>query len=296
MHSTGQCNTVDDRSEVRRGMAKIGRPELPSQRRQQAWERWKAGSSISKIPWGDRLTTGITFLDRAAVRRGLQAPQRSRPGTLTVADREETSGGLAAGESYRATGPSPRPARIDNQPRGRQEQGPRAAIGRSTPTIGPGGERGARRPPCPRSVQCCAMSRPTSSPETVPKQTLGAGQPPPGWLGDAQTTKHCTRLCSSSHRGVDQTAAAAPAVSAPDPAQFPQHRHRAVTFAGHRRAVDPATSRPSREPGHPAHWEGYLLCGRHWIQVATAVERATRFAVLVQLDNREMTTVTAGLN
>ena len=30
-------------------MAKIGRPGLPSDRRQQVWEMWKAGSSISEV-------------------------------------------------------------------------------------------------------------------------------------------------------------------------------------------------------------------------------------------------------
>ncbi len=45
----------------------------------------------------------------------------------------------------------------------------------------------------------------------------------------------------------------------------------------------------------PGHREGDLLLGRHWTQVATVVERATRFTVLVALDGRDMTTVSAGL-
>lgn len=44
------------------------------------------------------------------------------------------------------------------------------------------------------------------------------------------------------------------------------------------------------------HWEGDLLLGRHWTQIATVVERSTRFTVLVQLDGRDMATVTDGLS
>ena len=46
----------------------------------------------------------------------------------------------------------------------------------------------------------------------------------------------------------------------------------------------------------PGHWEGDLLLGRHWTQLATVVERTTRFTVLVQLGGRDMATVTAGLS
>ena len=46
----------------------------------------------------------------------------------------------------------------------------------------------------------------------------------------------------------------------------------------------------------PGHWEGDLLLGRHLSQLATVVERATRFTVLVQLSRRDMVTVTEGLS
>lgn len=46
----------------------------------------------------------------------------------------------------------------------------------------------------------------------------------------------------------------------------------------------------------PGNWEGDLLLGRHWTQIATVVERATRFTVLVHVDGRDMGSVTAGLS
>lgn len=46
----------------------------------------------------------------------------------------------------------------------------------------------------------------------------------------------------------------------------------------------------------PGHWEDDLLLGRHWTQLASLSERATRFTILDQLDGRDMHRVTAGLS
>jgi IS30 family transposase len=44
------------------------------------------------------------------------------------------------------------------------------------------------------------------------------------------------------------------------------------------------------------HWEGDLLLGRGMTQIATVVERSTRFTVLVHVEGRDMASVTAGLS
>jgi len=58
------------------------------------------------------------------------------------------------------------------------------------------------------------------------------------------------------------------------------------------------SQRPAEIEDHaiPGHWEGDLLLGRHWTQIATVVERATRFTVLAQVDGRDMDSDTSGLS
>ena len=46
----------------------------------------------------------------------------------------------------------------------------------------------------------------------------------------------------------------------------------------------------------PGHGEGDLLLGRHWTQLATFVERTTRFTVPVQRSGRDMHAVTVGVS
>jgi hypothetical protein len=73
-------------------MAKIGRPGLPSDRRQQVWERWKAGDSISDISRAVGSPPGSIFSILLPYGAIYQAPQRRRTGCLTLADREGIAG------------------------------------------------------------------------------------------------------------------------------------------------------------------------------------------------------------
>ena len=54
---------------------------------------------------------------------------------------------------------------------------------------------------------------------------------------------------------------------------------------------------PEAEDGpSPATGKKICLPGRHSTQIVTVVDRSTRFIVHVALDERDMTTVTAGLS
>jgi IS30 family transposase len=84
-------------------VARLGRPGgLSETRKKELWERWKGGESISDISRALKKPPGsIHGMLRAT--GGIAPPQRRRPcWALTLAEREEISRGLAAGDSMRA--------------------------------------------------------------------------------------------------------------------------------------------------------------------------------------------------
>jgi len=83
-------------------MAKNGRPGLPSEKRQQVWELWGRGASISVIAQTLGSPPGSIFSMLRPFTQ--QQPQRRRLGALALPEREKVSRALATGESLRAIG------------------------------------------------------------------------------------------------------------------------------------------------------------------------------------------------
>jgi IS30 family transposase len=81
----------------------------------------------------------------------------------------------------------------------------------------------------------------------------------------------------------------------------PIRKHKRHSVKGQLRSqINGAVSIHERPPevedrAVPGHWEGDLLLGRGVSQLATVVERTSRFTVLVQLDRRDMNTVANGI-
>jgi len=147
-------------------MAKIGRPGLPSDRRQQVWEMWKVGHSISDIAREVGSPPGSIFSILLPFGGIYQPPQQRRPGCLTLADREEISRGLAVGESYRSIGLRLGRSDVDDQPWRLLGAGAAAGIEPSMLMTELGAARVARSLAYLRSARSCGPSSPPSSQRT----------------------------------------------------------------------------------------------------------------------------------
>lgn len=279
-------------------MAKIGRPGLPSGRRQQVWEMWKTGASISEIGRAVGSPPGSIFSILLPYGGFYQRPQRRRPGALSLAEREEISRGLAAGLSYRQIG---------------------RGLGRSASTISRevARNRGARRYRAidaddrawrrARRPQKCKLAgnpvlrgyvaarlREDWSPEQI-SGMLARRHPAGSRMRISSETIYKSLFVQS--RGVL-------------PKSLQKHLrsgrpirrsvHNTVTGQWRSQIKDAVSirERPTEADDRmiAGHWEGELIIGAGSTQIATVVERATRFTMLVQVDGKDMRSVTAGLS
>ncbi len=83
-------------------MARIGRPGLSDEQKREVWRRWRDGQSLSEIGRALGKVPGSIHGVVAANGGFVPAARARSAGVLSLAEREEISRGLAAGDSFRA--------------------------------------------------------------------------------------------------------------------------------------------------------------------------------------------------
>lgn len=257
------------------------------------WDRWQKGDSLETI--AQLFERGHSSVQRILQEAGgIRPAQRRRSGlALTLSEREEISRGVAAGWSLPSIA---------------------ASLGRASSTVSReirrnGGRRGyraskadqaawdrARRPRTCRLVQNRALARIVAEKlqlEWSPEQIAG-------WLkrrfpdDENYQVSHETiyRSLFIQARGALKK-------------ELLQHlrrtrvmrrsRHHTQKTKDHGRITDTVSisERPAsvEDRAVPGHWEGDLLFGRNNSQIATLVERHTRYVMLAKVEGKDTETV-----
>jgi IS30 family transposase len=279
-------------------MAQGKRDRLSTEQRIDMWRRWKAGESLHDI--GRAFGKGHGSIRFLLAQRGgiVPAARRRSPRTLTLAEREDISRGIASGSSIReiakgferaASTVSREVARHGGRPRYRANQADRQAW-----------ESALRPKVCLLAIDEKLRTIMASklildwSPEQISK-----------WLkvhypsNESMRVSHETiyRSLFIQARGVLKK-------------ELIQHLRskRLIRRSRHSRAdgqsrgqiVDAISisERPAEveDRAIPGHWEGDLLSGSRNSHIATLVERHSRFAMLIKVPSKDTETVVAALS
>lgn len=261
------------------------------------WTRWRRGESLSEI--GRALGRTQPRVFQIVVARGGITPPLRRRATrvLQLGEREEISRGLATGRSLTAVSRQLGRAVSTISREVRRHGG--AARYRAQTADRRAWQRARRPKPC-RLAQCRRLR------EVVAAKLAADWSPEQiaGWLkstypGDAtMQVSHETiyRSLFIQSRGVLKQA-------------LIQHLRRRRTMRRARPARSANTGqvaipdgvsireRPAslEDRAVPGHWEGDLLAGKAHSQIATLVERQSRYVLLVRVPTKETTTVVRAL-
>ena len=259
----------------------------------QMWDRWQRGESLQKIArLFDRHHSAVRGI--LLVSGGIRPPVRHRsPRSLTLAEREVISRGLVIGYSIRAMALSLRRApstisreiaRNGGSETYRASQADESAWAR------------ARRPKLCKLVMHRALARWVAE----KLQHHWAPQQIAGWL------KHCNpddTSCQVSHETIYRTLyiQSRGALKKELLAHLRRtrtmrrSRHHTQKTDDHGRITGTVSisERPASvdDRAVPGHWEGDLLFGDKNSQIATLVERQTRYVMLVKVTRRDTVTV-----
>ena len=274
------------------------REKLSAMQKADLWSRWKAGQSLHEI--GRALGKDHVVIHFLLARHGGIAPaaRRRSPRTLTLAEREEISRGIASGSSLReiarglqraVSTVSREAARHGGRPLYRANEADHQAW------------ESASRP------KACLLANHEKLRTIVASKLLLDWSPEQisGWLknhypqDESMRASHETiyRSLFIQARGVLKK-------------ELIQHlrtqrrirRSRHSRVSGHHRGqiVDAISirERPAEieDRAIPGHWEGDLLGGTHNSHMATLVERHSRFVMLVKVPSKDTATVVAALS
>ena len=257
------------------------------------WDRWQQGDSLEKIAQlFDRGHGSVARLLRQT--GGIRPPRRVRSGhTLSLAEREEISRGVFAGQSLRSIAASLRraPSTISREITrngGRQRY-------RATVADQAAWDR-AHRPKTCKLAQNPALARIVASKlqlEWSPRQIAG-------WLKRTYPDDENDQV---SHETIYRTLfiQARGALKK----ELLQHlrrtrrmrrsRHHTQKTADHGQITDTVSirERPAEADDRavPGHWEGDLLFGSKNSQIATLVERHSRYVLLARITSKDTETV-----
>jgi IS30 family transposase len=274
-------------------MGKIGRPGLSDEQKRDVWRRWKEGCSLSDIARALGKVPG-SIHGVVAANGGFAPPERRRAAQqLSLVEREEISRGLAARESYRLIGtrlgrPASTVSREIDRNGGRA--GYRAARAE---------ERAweqARRP------KACVLAGNAELADLVAGKLADDWSPEQiaGWL--ARTNRRDEGLYVSHETIYRSLFIQARGVLKKELTKHLRTRRmmrrsaKASTAGqsrGQIRDAVPISQRPAEAADRavPGSWEGDLVIGTKDSQIATLVERRSRYLMLVRVPGKDAPTV-----
>jgi IS30 family transposase len=261
------------------------------------WERWKEGATLHQIAQSfDRAHSSIQRI--LAETGGIRPPERRRSGlALSLAEREEISRAMVTGRSIRtiATRLGRAPSTVSREIRRNGGQG----CYRAAPAEQAAWDR-AHRPKSCKLAENRALARVVTDKlrlQWSPEQIAG-------WL------KH-TYPCDETYRVSHETIYRSLFIQARGALkrELLQHlrytrgmrrsRHHTQKTDTHGRIIDAVSisERPAtvEDRAVPGHWEGDLLFGARNSQIATLVERQTRYVMLMKVAGKDTQTVVNAL-
>jgi len=261
------------------------------------WERWRKGDSLQQIAQlFDRNHSSIQRI--LAETGGIQpTPRRRSRLALTLAEREEISRGLVAGRSIRAIAASLKRAPSSISREVRRNGGP--GNYRANQAEQAAWER-ARRPKLCKLAANRGLAELVASKLQIhwsPEQIAGwLRYVHPGVRDNQVSHETIYRSLYIQARGALKKELLAYLRRA---RTMRRSRHHTQKTDNHGRIIDAVSisERPAavEDRAVPGHWEGDLLCGSANSQIATLVERQTRYVMLVKVTGKDTETVVSAL-